>query len=303
MANVNMDYSGTTSSEYYEIGMTIAYSNLASNNTHCTATIQPYLRRIKSNVVRKQHYWNVYFYLDGNVYSSAQRILPDDDAQAGVVGAGELTMVAGNWYKWGPPYTITLKNDGSSHTFGLRMECGTVPRQCPDPQSIYGSVLTSSTLWTTVYSVPAPPPTGLSVDYDKKTRKALFYWDAADCSYITLGYSTFDAAGKYVTQSGFLSKRTDNKVYNEDCPLEYTIPDNVVTLSWYMTNYSSTGHQRGESGPRLDIEANVDPKVYVYDNTTGSFRKTIPWVKTDSGWKKAIPWVKKPDGSWTKTIT
>lgn len=296
-------YESNTSSSAYKCGLEIVIldnSNAASSDK-VTVRLIPKLKHTQG-ILRKQHHWHIYFQVDGGTpktYSYAgtkHNALPNDTAQAGVVGAGELYMRAGRWYQWGNYYDVTVPNDGQKHSFKLYMCCAdTVPRHCPAQNA-----WVTGTIQTVGYNIIPPEPKGIKCEYDENTRTLSYTWDDAACDYILLYRNLFDSDGNIISgKSGYVAPLGQNdKLYNENKPFEEVIPEGVTLVTFEMINVSTSGHRASSGLQELSID--TDNKVLI--KIGDEWKKAIPWVKVNSEWKKATKTYVKVGNDWKRTI-
>lgn len=288
----------TDSSEYgFKIVLTIEHGTSAYAKSK--VTVQPYLCRKYKQETRYQHDWDVYFKVSSDpnnvitkgYHGGSMGYLPNNTAYDGVVSAGRLTMEAGTYYRWGSGCTFEVKNDGTTYGFSCRMVCSggrVAPRHCPDKTG-YATVYWDSP----EYKVDAPKPTRLIAEFAIDTRELKYYWEAANCSYIELSRTWYDADG-VVLKEGNLG----GKIYNTDCPIVEYLDDEVATVTWSMTNVSITGDEETASGPTVAVP--TDCKVWV--KAGNQWKKATPWIKVNGVWKKANKAYVKVGSEWKRTI-
>lgn len=306
-------YKGT-SSNVYEVGLEVYMQDNDSDHEYCTVTLQPKLRYVGANSTNKraQHTWHVYFTVDGvhlGTYdytgpsTNKHNYLPNDEAEYGVVGDGKLIMQKNVWYKWGYSWGYSIKNDGKQHSVGVIMRCdNTQPWDCPARLPSGAEQYLTHTFTTANYAVIPPAPVGVDYDYNEDTRVIEYKWSGADCAYVTVWSNWFDSSGALrkgdyirIQAPGDASPR--HTLYNSDVTahlVKETLPDYVTFVTWRVDNYSVTGH--ATNGQHQETTIDSDSKVYVQG------KKTIPWVKTESGWKKANKTYVKVGNTFKRTI-
>lgn len=264
--------SGTTTS-VHEVGLMVTFTNKNTTHAECTAHITPCLRNISYNEVRYQHIWNVYFAIDNKpVKSYLKQTLPN-------ITTATMTMKKNQWYKWGPTYDYTFKNDGKPHNFGVYLHCtATTPRYCP----AYNTYTYTGQISTAIYTITPSTPAGLKTTFVENTRKITYSWNApTNTSSIKLARTLYDDNDTPISAPNVFTLKSTDKSYTE------TLADNVSRVDYTVTNISSTNHT-ASSGIISYNDIPTDCKV---------------WIKLSDGkWVKAVPWVKLPDGTWKKSI-
>lgn len=303
-----------TTSDYYEIIVKLDIQNNSSEYTHSLVTVTPYLRRVQTSATRYQHRWNVHFTVDyvyrpeaSQYYTgTGHNALPNDTAELGVVGNGELYMKVNQWYQWGDSHTWTIVNDGNRHYFGVRMECvDTNPKGCPKNDYCYASVTLANYQQPTADD-PAPAPIGLYTTFDPLTRELNYYWDDASCEYIKLRSNWYDINNNLIKEDWVAPM-----FFNYEKPIKETIPDNVAKVKYEVINVSSTGNTASSGAkdatwynPNTGANSiNLPSNNRIRVKVGNEWKKAIPWVKTASGWKMVLHTYINDNGTWKRTTT
>ena len=281
-----------TTDAHYLMGIHVRFVNHTEHAPETVAYVTPYLKTTKS-IKRYQHHWYIEYIRDGIRYGDLQYggNLPDDTTAADTNKRGYLNMSAGLWYQWGPTREFSVPNDGEIHSFGIAMHCvGTIPNKYP----CFNYDLNVSFRFPQ-YSVTTYAP-NLTVTFDKSTRELKYTWTPANCEYITLTNVWYDADGRTI-HSGSVDGPSGNKLYNNQQPIIETLPTNVASVEYTMTNHYLTLQTSAKSGT---IETKTSGSVSV--KLDGVWHKATPWVKVDGRWVKAVAWVRTVDG-WKRTTS
>ena len=281
-----------TTEDTYLMGIHVRFVNHTEHDRETVAYVTPYLKTTKS-IKRYQHHWYIEYIRDGIRYGNLQYggNLPDDTTAAYTNKRGYLNMSPNLWYQWGPTRTFNVPNDGEIHSFGIAMHCvGTIPNKHP----CFNHDLNVSFKFPQ-YRVDTNEP-DLTITFDKSTRELKYTWEPANCAYITLT-STWHNSKDNVIRSGYVYGPSGKELYNNQQPIIETLPPEVASVSYTMTNHYQTSQTHATSGT---IATKTSGSVSV--KLEGVWHKATPWVKVGGKWVKAVAWVRTADG-WKRTTS
>lgn len=307
-----LNYANTTSN-VWQFGIDVTVKNNDPAYAESTVTIQPMLRYVggKASETRYQHRWSIHFIRDGvwlggidyhGQGGSKHKLLPNDTAEADVVGAGHLHMTQWQWYKWGDSSTLTIKNDGKQHTVGALMRClDTQPTDCPGRNAAGAEVYLCGTIDLARYTVIPEAPTQIAHYWDASTKTIVYGWapSKTHVSYVKVSRTCYNSAWN-ILKTGFLSVDGKDKFYDVDSAngtVKEKLPDNVAYVAYDIINYSVTGDSTKTSSGNKPLESTN--KVWI--KVGGQWKKAIPWVKVGNEWKKATKVYVKVGSEWKQT--
>ena len=281
-----------TSTSHYEVGLIVEFSDRDENHAMCSVEVTPCLRNTdasSSRYPRYRHDWTVSFAEEHSLVKKYSCVLPDDNSEAGVVSAGWLGMIKDRWYRWGPTYTFTFRNDGQKHYVGVYLECTeTIPKQCP----AQGKWLEYS-FNTATYKIAAETPKNVRHRFSE-SRILTYMWDRPEgTQYTVIDRTMLKADGTTIPKARF-----PYEIRIVDYSASEEIPIDVVRVDYEVYHVSATGHK----GTVVKKSADTPSDCKVWVKVNGVWKKAVPWVKVNGVWKKATKSYVKVNGAWERTI-
>lgn len=293
------------SSNDFIIGLCIDISHNTTASDYTLVTLTPCLLLQSKTIHIEQSAWDVSFVVDdivqvfsyhGTCWDTGEvdrnYYLPNDDTQQGVTTAYGLQMQSNKWYQWGNAFTVMLKNDGSKHYVGVRLQClEAEPANCPFPETFL-----TYDINTPQYIVNPTPPTELSCTYNENRTVLLFNWDWNDTiKTCVLHIREYDKNNNKVAEYVSSSLSQDNRPFGRSTKYLHT---DTVKIEWWLKTISATRHTADSE--HMTTEVDVIPKVW--KKIDGVWKKTIPWVKVDGVWLRATQAHIKTQSGWKTTI-